>query len=180
MFFVISAVLAGKEVPAVSKTVESEEKEPAVEKNELAREKEVEIPTAEVMVPAAVPLEVAPAKEEKPAAKKPAAKKPAAKKPAAKKPAAKKPAAKKTEAKKPPAKKAATKPAKSGVVKKKKSVEAVEAKKIANQIKDSSKKLEEAHKKRTHKVNPVSVGCYSAVISNLITLGFIVLIAVVW
>ena len=87
---------------------------------------------------------------------------------------AKKPADKKEDDKK----KAAT--GKAATTKKKKTVEEVEMKKISDQIEKSSKKIEAEHKNRTKKVNPVTVGCYSAVASNLITLGFIILIAVVW
>ena len=118
---------------------------------------------------AAKPADAKPA-DAKPADAKPADAKPAAAKPAAAKPADAQPAAAKPAAAKP----AAAKP------EKKKSVEVIEGKKIVEQLKTSSKKLEEEHKKRTHKVNPVTVGCYSAVISNLITLGFIILVAVVW
>jgi len=69
---------------------------------------------------------------------------------------------------------------KAATSKKKKSVEAVEMKKVSDQIKDSSKKIQAANRNRTKKINPVTVGCYSAVASNLMTLGFIILIAVVW
>jgi len=88
--------------------------------------------------------------------------------------AAKKPADKEEDDKK----KAAA--AKAATTKNKKTVAEVEVKKISDQIEESSKKIEAEHKNTTKKVNPVTVGCYSAVVSNLVTLGFIILIAVVW
>jgi CHASE3 domain sensor protein len=128
LLFVISAVLAGKEVPIVSRSRTSGTLEEEPSANEVSEKAEVKV-TVKAKT------------KSKPAAKK---------------------------------------SAKKSAPKRKKTVEEVEGKKIADQVKKSVKRIAEANKKRQHQANPFKVGCYSAVISNILTICVIILIAVVW